>query len=233
MDDKGTGDYIDSIWRERYKKWKYELHYYCKTCESLDTILNHNEKVLPIPAFCKPHRPSPSTRIRPSRCSTRFTNPTDMVFIANPESSLMDVGISIRPQFVGKGGVRLVSVIREFLTDDNLGVDSPPLQLLLRPSLLLQCRNSFTPIWYFNSNPETQNFGILDLPNRRDEKGGTLQEDNFLKLGEPAATGEGQQKWVARNGSNKFVDDPQRRHVEIPDAAIIPLQNLLQLFKPI
>ncbi|RXH93616.1 hypothetical protein DVH24_014192, partial [Malus domestica] len=94
------------------------------------------------------------------------------------------------------------------------------------------CRNSFTPIWYFNSNPETQNFGILDLPNGMDEKGGALQEDNFLKLGEPAATGEGQQKWVARNGSNKYVEDPQRQHVEIPNAKNFVAEKIGNMAKP-
>lgn len=36
MVDLGIAEYINLVWKEQHKEWKYELHCYYKTCESPD-----------------------------------------------------------------------------------------------------------------------------------------------------------------------------------------------------
>lgn len=51
--------------------------------------------------------------------------PPDVVFIADPEGSLMGIGSSIGPQFVGNGTseMRLVGALREVLAGGHLGYE--------------------------------------------------------------------------------------------------------------
>lgn len=51
--------------------------------------------------------------------------PPDVIFIADPEGSIMGVGSSIGPQFVGNGSseMRLVGALREVLAGGHLGYE--------------------------------------------------------------------------------------------------------------
>ncbi|KAL5718196.1 hypothetical protein ACHQM5_011128 [Ranunculus cassubicifolius] len=51
--------------------------------------------------------------------------PHDVIFVADPEGSIMGFGSSIGPQYVGNGGaeMRLVGVLREVLVGGHLGFD--------------------------------------------------------------------------------------------------------------
>lgn len=64
--------------------------------------------------------------------------PADVVFIADPEGSLMGTGSSIGPQFVGNGTreMRLVGVLREVLAGGHLGFEE--VQGVLRDVLPLK-----------------------------------------------------------------------------------------------
>ncbi|KAH7515678.1 hypothetical protein FEM48_Zijuj10G0052100 [Ziziphus jujuba var. spinosa] len=68
--------------------------------------------------------------------------PSDVIFIADPEGSIMGVGSSIGPQFVGSGSseMRLVGALREVLAGGHLGYEE--VQGVLREVLPLKMGDS-------------------------------------------------------------------------------------------
>lgn len=68
--------------------------------------------------------------------------PPDVVFVADPEGSIMGVGSSIGPQFVGTGSseMRLVGALREVLAGGHLGYEE--VQGVLREVLPLRMEDT-------------------------------------------------------------------------------------------
>ena len=68
--------------------------------------------------------------------------PPDVIFIADPEGSIMGLGSSIGPQFVGNGTseMRLVGALREILAGCHLGYEE--VQGVLRDVLPLKLEDS-------------------------------------------------------------------------------------------